>query len=90
MLSSENYKLKEKPKLLILDLSLPNNTLKKNLELRVLFEPKERLTTRVQHAAWSSKSIPFLSVFCAGREAVGVGSLDKVDAPLASNDFFGW
>lgn len=31
-----------------------------------------------------------LSVFCAGTEAVGVGSFDKVDAPLASNDFFGW
>lgn len=32
----------------------------------------------------------FLSVFCAGTEDVGVGSFNKVDAPLASNDFFGW
>lgn len=32
----------------------------------------------------------FLSVFCAGTEDVGVGSFDKVDAPLASNGFFGW
>lgn len=32
----------------------------------------------------------FLSVLCAGTEAVGVGSFDKVDAPLASNGFFGW
>jgi hypothetical protein len=32
----------------------------------------------------------FLSVFCAGTEDVSVGSFDKEDAPLASNDFFGW
>lgn len=32
----------------------------------------------------------FLSVFCEGMEDADVGSFDKVDAPLASKDFFGW
>ena len=45
---------------------------------------KNKNKTVVQHG------ISFLSVSCAGTEDVGVGSIDKVDAPLASDDLFSW